>query len=792
MTDRTASPSNSSFSISSRRFSQRSVPFIQQRFTSRFETKTVGSLRKEWMRSCNRLNSDPKLVLWFDIQTTDRASIGKRIFQAIIEEMEVFSHGRLESTVECRTSDTVLSFFLSSRQVRIASIPFTGIPTETRDQRLKIRIDRFVFSDEIGLQQRDVTWHRLEDGDETRCSNGFRTRIARVNQSKNRIEGSDNENRLEVMARLALDRSTKDRSSFSSDTTKTISPRPPHWSGDRLIPVDGGKISLGVQRRNSFLSEVKINEKRQKSKRTTEDEGRRADDWICSSVRSDSRERKGRLRPRIVSIPTWKKSSLDQTAWLNFDWQKNDVQTGLNTFLPFFLSKCIENSPSNGKQNDKDRTFKPFQHHLLINIDDGGQTIERTTNSTEIGVEQKRFQRSGEDSEAEHRRRFHFEDLILLGSNERTNDSQRLTFERLIADRLNVIFHGTEEQTEDGEMFASGVDVWMADRRIETRRDLTSDDQRRRNEVRHSWTSLWTCHFTKIFSHTILRRPFQWIPCSGVLPWPALGINRPALPPQRRCCPQQMIEIVQIDEQPQHARLTGGHRRQEIRLQKRSRRRRRRSGMMMIVFHWTGDQLIYRWSIEPKPRLIDQQSERKKRIALRLQKIVNHGKDLSKAKTFNWGNYSSTILIWSLTNESRRVSVKTSGSRKRFISLGFCWVSGRICGITTIVSLVALERVLRRVWWQSSLNDLFHVHRSKVSLHSMASGEETNDQWKRPCSGLLSSSGDRRLTSTSLWTSLQGESHWAKRLNRLERTAVDWIGWRKARRDSLIRIAVRS
>ena len=103
-------------------------------------------------------------------------------------------------------------------------------------------------------------------------------------------------------------------------------------------------------------------------------------------------------------------------------------------------------------------------------------------------------------------------------------------------------------------------------------------------ELRHNWTSLWiwTCNFTKIFSHTILRRSFQWIPCPGVLPWPALGINRPALPPQRRCCTQHMIEIVQIEEQPQHARLTGGHRRQEIRLQKRSRRRR--SGMMMIVF----------------------------------------------------------------------------------------------------------------------------------------------------------------------------------------------------------------
>ena len=123
------------------------------------------------MRSCNRLNSDPKLVGQIHSQSsfsdsTDERSIGKSIFQPIIEEMEVFSHGRLESTVQCTTSDGVLPLSLSSRGIRIASIPFTGIQPETRDQRTKIRVDPFVFPDEIGLQPTDLTWRRLEDGEQ--------------------------------------------------------------------------------------------------------------------------------------------------------------------------------------------------------------------------------------------------------------------------------------------------------------------------------------------------------------------------------------------------------------------------------------------------------------------------------------------------------------------------------------------------------------------------------------------------------------------------------------------------
>lgn len=47
--------------------------------------------------------------------------------------------------------------FLSSTRVRILSVPLTGIQTETRDQRVEIGVDRFVFANEIVLHQTRMT-----------------------------------------------------------------------------------------------------------------------------------------------------------------------------------------------------------------------------------------------------------------------------------------------------------------------------------------------------------------------------------------------------------------------------------------------------------------------------------------------------------------------------------------------------------------------------------------------------------------------------------------------------------
>ena len=202
------------------------------------------------------------------------------------------------------------------------------------------------------------------------------------------------------------------------------------------------------------------------------------------------------------------------------------------------------------------------------------------------------------------------------------------------------------------------------------------------------------------------------------------------------------------------------------------------------VFDW-----VNRWVTSQRKR----GGERDDRVDLRVQKIVNHWKDLRKDDT-----RLDEILVWRVANESGVKIIDTSGSNKRFIfffkendelTCVVCWVSGEICGVSErwsekrIVLLLAAERVSRPIWWVFS--EWPFRCRSIESVFACA-GMERSD-WSHDFS---------RRVNTPCWTSKSFEVvEWeiARQLSRervkrtrVVRTTVDWFGWRKPRRDSLI------